>query len=308
MQTPNTQIDRWQAVAQRAARDALLQPVRRDLVRAGLAPIVLKGDSLARVLYRSDPERRPHVDIDWLAPREELETVSTILLDHHWKPVPDSPGNYFQPGRISARVDLHSELWFVPESEWQAFDSRSVALEDLAPLRMPSLTDHFIIVAVHALLGHAHLRSTWTEDLTRLVLAGVEIEPTLERASRWGVEGPVRLAFEHVATSEGAEGAQGPVEKEPMGWFDRFREDLIRDLLSRPETPDVGHLLKWLYLPDLKSRLAALTRQLAPDRSFLASRYRDLPVSRSRLMRPVRTIAAGLRLGERLGSGRTHPS
>ena len=33
--------------------------------------------------------------------------------------------------RADVRIDLHSELWFVPECEWRSFESRCVNIEEL---------------------------------------------------------------------------------------------------------------------------------------------------------------------------------
>ncbi len=300
----DAQTRRWQMIAQRAARDALLEPVRRELTQRNLAPILIKGDALSRTIYREDPERRPHVDVDWLAPQDSpahdqaLATISDVLVGHGWQPVPDSPKNWVRRGAIEVRVDLHSQLWFIPEAERLAFDDRCTPLADVAPFRAPDPNDHFIIVALHAVLGHAQFRPTWTEDLRRLLDAGTDLDTIVERSRRWGVQSPIRLAFEHLASLHDV---NTPTLDEPRHWFERFREEFVRDLLARAETPDVGHILRWLHLPR-RARLAALTRHLIPEPSFLESRYVSHSAKRARWLRPIRTVAAGLRLGGRLAS------
>ena len=88
---------------------------------------------------------------------------------------------------------------------------------------------------------------------------------------------------------------------------DRLRSLLLERVLSRPETPEAGHLLRFVFRRGLRQKWRAARRHLFPGTEFLRRRYgvdSTRAVARRGAMRPAETLGRTVRLAARLG-GRT---
>lgn len=170
-------------VARALATDHVTATIDRELRRAGVRPILVKGASLATWLY-DDGTPRPYVDADVLVDPDAVPVAERVLRDQGFtSPEDDWGGDYEQHARSwirradMAAVDLHRTLPGLrevsPQRAWKLLDRRRERLEvgggavDVldVPARLLLLALHL----THHTLHHPADVSKAREDLRRAI-------------------------------------------------------------------------------------------------------------------------------------------
>lgn len=234
--------------------------------------VALKGVALLHTVYVEDPWARPMVDADLLVPPDRLAQAGQILEQLGFARTPGEQSCYWRgAGTSHVRVDLHDRLWYLDDTRLAQFWKRTTCSES-STLRLPATEDHLILLAAHAIILHGQLRTTWLEDLRRLSAQGLDWHSLVERASSLRLQLPISIALTAVA----AVAPQVPafvLDSLRVTGLDRLRLRPIRFCLRRPETPEVGHLLRLLVPGRGPSCGRRVWRHLFPGNKFLERRY-----------------------------------
>lgn len=181
------------------------------LEEAGVKFIVLKGGSLAPLLYAS-PDLRPMVDVDilirresWPAAKEALKAASFTLPkpadERYWL------ANYFNlavssPGPRPASFDIHwalnQEVRYRVDEEGLWTRAVSFEWEGRAYLRLGD-EDLLLSLVLHLAHHYFDARLIWLHDI-RLVATRLPIdwERAIRRAREWGMAAVFGLGLEYV--------------------------------------------------------------------------------------------------------------
>ncbi len=284
-----------------------LHKALRALNAEGIHPVALKGFGLLQTHYRDALHRRPMADVDLLLEPQLTERAGKLLMALGYQENSSGTPSYALCRKSSyTKIDLHSGVWYLSPTEVKDFVSRCVYVElQGMPLRVPAPEDHLIYIAVHAVILHGHLRDMWLEDLHRLMSGEPDWSAIVRRACRAGLHTPLRLALERCAAVKGSQVPDAVLEKLVPAAGEGWRTQILETALEQPETPDIGHLLRFLFLKGSRAKAQALARQLFPSEEFLSRRYGlgSRPVFRHSLLRPLRTFGRSVRLLYRLANG-----
>lgn len=262
--------------AQNVMRLEDLKPVLAAFRARGIDPIALKGLALLSTVYTVDPGERTMADLDLLLEPDQLLPAEEVLLALGYTRVPHHQ-HTFRGGRGNTRIDLAGEIWYLDRKELARFRERATSIEhrNLA-IRIPSLEDHFVYIATHAIVMHGQMRPVWAEDLRRIAALEPDWGAIEKRAQKAGLSIPLSLAIERVfgeePEGESVAAAPLPLAKAPRG-LDRLRVAILDQALNRPETHETGHLLRLLFRRGPVGKCRAALRHLFPGLDFIKRRY-----------------------------------
>lgn len=319
--------DALDRIAQNLNQTHLAVPALWRLNRAGIDWIGLKGLGL---LAQQSPnaDRRPLADFDLWIRAEDLSLCADLLEQSGFTRVAAGQHCFRRRHGIAvSQIELHHELDGMTESAQRLIWNRS-ELQELqtspgsrpdparAPrlrVRVPNPTDHFLLIAHHAFVGHGYLRDYWRDDLLGLA-------PTLDpdelraRAAELELRPILAMACEKLQSYEVL-----PEHLSALAWEDltpkeHLRAEILTELQGSREIPNLGHVLHWIAAPSWKLRWQTLTRLFFPDDDFLARRLeaegqpdappRGRPKTGARFLRYWHSFRAASRLGRRWISSR----
>lgn len=257
------------------AVDATVAKAVRALREAGVQPVLLKGPSVERWLYRPE-EMRISSDVDLLVDPRQLASAERRLkregLVNRYDGIspaeaPEHADTWSGPG-MAVPVDLHRRLWGFESSAEQVWDrlwasrgSMTVAGEECAVLGEPARA---LAVALHA----AH-----HGDLARPIGDLARALQTLDEAV-W--THAAELAVELGATTGLRAGLGLAAEGDPLlarlGWESA---DPAEVAFSSPEwnTPRTTEgLLRLSRAPGAGAKASLIARELFPSRQFMRTR------------------------------------
>ncbi|MBI3403224.1 MAG: nucleotidyltransferase family protein [Acidobacteria bacterium] len=289
------QVDRT-ALRRRLRDAAALEMAHRvDVVRlieacarAGVHPVLFKGDAMAYGLY-PEPHLRPRSDSDLLIHPRDRPRTESALAACGYVPETESLGtlstfqsHWTRPRRAAPAhaVDLHWRLFnaepFAHVLDVDEVDAAAVALPALGRARAPSLEHQLIITAVHRVAHHydaGHL--LWLYDIHLLVgvLGGEGIARAADLALARGVGAVVGRGLSRAAGAFGT-----PVPDEQRRRLDAAPPaPAVRIFLEgRPRQVDVLRanlttLTRW------RARVALLRDHLFPSEAYMRSMYPRCP-------------------------------
>ncbi len=198
---------------------AMVKAVAGRLADAGVEWLPLKGYDLSTRLYDA-PEERPTGDLDLLIQPARLDDAVRALVADGWRALYQGPRNRIflaEEGYAWMAVkaphpllEVHFRLWgLVPEQFATALFERSRPDPTLpASGRRLTLTDAYLVAAVHAWLSPRYLVEWW--DLARLAerLTPEEVGDVVHQAGAWDLQLPVMLAAEVSAALWSGEGCR----------------------------------------------------------------------------------------------------
>jgi hypothetical protein len=256
--------------------------------RAGVHPVLFKGDAIAYGLY-AEPQLRPRADSDLLIDAEERPRAEAALAARGYVPEAESLGalSTFQshwtrprPAAPPHAVDLHWRLFnaepFARVLAVEEVAAGAGALPALGRARAPSLAHQFIITAVHRVAHHydaGHL--LWLYDLHLL-------------AGALGEEGTARAADLAIARGVGPVVARG-LTRAVAAFGTRVDAGVRRRLDAAPVSPAIGVFLEGRprqvdvlranlsTLPGWPSRVGLLRDHLFPSAAYIRSMYPRVP-------------------------------
>ncbi|MCE3002978.1 MAG: nucleotidyltransferase family protein [Xanthomonadaceae bacterium] len=278
--------------AELASRD-VLDAALAALARAGLDPLLFKGEALARSHY-PQPGTRVRGDADvWVAP-SEFDAACRVLAAAGWTRVPAADGAWVQPERSflapvgNARIDLHRRLLSQPLLD-RALDAEAIRSRAIrhAGIAMPAPADAVLVACAHLVGHHADApRAIWWFDLHVLAADHEALDEACARALERGIAGIVGHALRASRT-----------------WFDTPLPDPLHDGLDaagalepsarllRPMSPAMRLALDFATLPGWRARAAWLRELLAPDAEWLRQREGEGPRAWLLLRRALRGLA-----------------
>jgi hypothetical protein len=260
------------STARALATDLVAAEVATALAGHDIHPLLLKGRTLARLLY-DDGAARPYVDVDLLVSPAEQARVESLLGDLGFVQqlgdgdVASGIALHAHPwgrARDQARLDLHRTLRGLgapPERVWQGL-SGSARRESVGgtQVRVPDRPSCALHVAIHAADRGAQ-RGKPIEDLRR----------ALERFSHdeW------RAAAEMAEELDGLDAFAAGLRSLPQG--ERLADRLglragrsVHVALAASGAPELAHGLEHLStMPGLRPRLRAMARVVFPTPSSL---------------------------------------
>jgi hypothetical protein len=187
------------SVAEVALLESELKGLIKDLRRARVDAIVLKGPAMARVVYPT-PHLRPFDDIDIAVAAGDFGVASTVLKAEGYHAADDVSRFHAEFQRVDQRtlIELHADLLQlgIPslcERDWW---SRAEPLPGIEGALCLAPCDAVVQLAVHA-HKHGYNRLIWLKDLDLLARIGDRIDWDLVVSSslREGVEGAVWYAL-----------------------------------------------------------------------------------------------------------------
>ncbi len=310
-------MERPRATLDTLARNVILTDDLRPVVSAcrerGIPLVALKGLALIHSVYAEDLGARSMSDADLLVPPERGEEAECVLASFGYRRIPGHQAT-FTGGRGTppTRIDLQTGIWYLGPDQVRAFIERSSVPEAVAHERaglriaVPAVEDHLLLIATHAVLLHGQLRPVWLEDLRRLAEAGPDWETVIAGAREHGLSTPLHAALVRARAYGSAVPEETLTALRPRG-TERARAALIDRMLGRPETPEAGHFLRFLFRPGIGGKFRAAQKHLFPGTEFLRRRYRaesTLEVLAHGAVRPAASIGRSLRLAARMGLGR----
>jgi Uncharacterised nucleotidyltransferase len=257
-------VDAFRRVARSMLQDAVTAEVADALDRRGIRSIVLKGPSIARLLYRGDGERS-YVDSDFLlapecltpAGRELRELGFTLYLP----PYGEAQGLEHAEvwSRENVLVDLH---WTLPGVEvapadlWRVLagstETMLVATAEVAVLRPEGIAFHVALHAAHH--GPASPRSIRDLDLALQTIDGATWRAASDLARR--LRATERFAAGLRLLPAGEEIALR------LGLADSPSVETV--LLTRSQTLLTLGIERLARTPGLRRKLVMLGRELVP--------------------------------------------
>lgn len=256
--------DRWSAESEAVAkgayvvRSAQLKQIAATLQTAGLDALLVKGSAVA-LSVEDAPWRRTMKDIDILVRPGELERVSLALRRDGYVACAVEHRPYTHDllaerqlvppeGALGGLVELHPCLDKVtPRSiDYSEIFHRAHLAPGLAPLLVPSLEDHILLVALHASMHDFQHKAAY-DDLAALLGPIVDRDALHTRAKKWGLSIVMYLMLKSLASLE-ARGIDS-------AWVDTFHPTTTRraairvfyDLSNAPPRPRSSKLgLLWV--------------------------------------------------------------
>jgi len=245
------------------------------LQEEGIEPLGLKGLALLSTIYSGELAARPLADVDLLIRPGEVEAAGEALGKLGFGRSPGGKHSHvLRRGRSFTKIDLHLQIDYLNGEDLRQLigRARAVSWEGMR-LRVPAPEDHLIYIAVHSVFHHGHLRPMWREDIRRLISGKIDWEAVLRRARRAEVALALGTALEACAGTGGLP-VPPAVRRELLeGRRNRLSRWFLLKILGRPEIPDMGHLLQFLFLRRRLGKVPALYRQFFPGREFLKRRY-----------------------------------
>ncbi len=225
--------------------------------------VLLKGGALIAAGLR-DLRERVMEDVDILVRPGEAGAVCRALGAMGFEKRPGYPSDFVREGLV---FDLHTDIWYLYESETDGFIARArpVACGNRTAF-VPDSADHLVYMIAHA-AAHAAREPKWLDDVRALrPLADPERVSTELR--RLGLGSAAR-------------------------WFSDGQMPRFLAALVRGDIPLRGHFLRFYHSRGWSFRLRLILRQMFPSESFLRRRY-DLEEGASvfpwRLMRPFQQV------------------
>ncbi len=286
--------DAWLDAARRQAAYAVhqeqeLRRVVDEFVRAGIAPIFLKGAALAHTLY-PDAALRPGADQDMLIRPDEAGRVRAIFERLGYEPELQPPGEHiasqFGFRRTDARAmvylfDLHlkisNALVYADRLSYEDIRAEAAPMPRLdARALAPSPVHSLVIACVHRIAHHADTDDLlWLYDIRLLAgsLTGEEWARALTLAEAKQLGAVVLRGIERAGRALGQSAPGVVLEK-------------LRDLASH-EAPapllapgtrmiDVA-LTDFRTLPTSRARLQLVAEHLMPPVSYMRRVYPRCP-------------------------------
>ena len=240
-------LTRLEQLRAKVRQDNLLLLARAEqaldiLLRAGVAPLALKGlDLLHRVYERFD--ERTIDDVDLLVRPRDLRRCVSALEEAGWRPPPEPRRTHYirsshhlplsSPGPVTVDFEIH---WNLAQEGRFSVDpagilARAESLE-VGGRRLTRMEDHDLVA--HLLLHHfTHYfdrRLKWLEDLRRVVvLPGFDWSRVMERIRAWNARAAAGFAAAHLHKLDPQVVPRHVAEELGGG---AWRRALVRPLLS----------------------------------------------------------------------------
>lgn len=280
--------------ARSMAADAAAAEVGRAFRDAGIRWMLLKGPAIARRLY-DDGTQRPYSDVDALVHPDDYAAAESILEAIGYEQVNYSTratAEHASPWRKSSRaeVDLHrsfAHLNSPPLAVWSALSRDAASLHVLREdVPVPSLPALALIVALHA-LHHAGTATKPAVDLERACrqLSLDDWRAAQRVAAELGAERNLAAALSLEAETSAVGAALG---------LPRLRRWEIT--LRSGERARLAAALGGLGdRRGLRARLAAVYREIVPDRAVTEGALRPAYGGSSTVLVRVRRFARAAR-------------
>jgi len=225
-----------------ALRWHLLNQLSEVLQKSGLEVVLLKGAALALQVY-PEPWHRRMKDVDVLVRRGESEVARGALVGAGMVPMTKGlprprTGRLLgesifirKLGSLQMTVETHvqTDALVARPMDVAAVFARSRPAPGLAALRLPTLEDHVLMVALHAAAeGFAH---PWgMVDLELLLAKGVDGNVLIGRAMEWRASTGLYLALR---TLQGLGSTR--VDE---AWLQQLRPGVLRSAVLKPVFED----------------------------------------------------------------------
>jgi hypothetical protein len=266
------------------AAEATAASLIRDLRAAGIEPLLLKGPSLERWLYRTD-ERRVSGDIDLLVAPDQLPHAERALktrgfanrYDGVSPPWAEEHADAWRSVSSAFPVDLHRRLWGFdapPEMVWARLWGDRATMQ-IGGIRVDVLGEpaRALAVALHA-AHHGESKGKPIADLARAVarLSEATWGSAAEVARELGAETAC------VAGLSLVDGGLGLAERVGLPRAARTSISVTPRMWSVPETAE--GFVRLAEAPGLLAKLGLVYRELVPSREFMQTRSPEAFVAR----------------------------
>jgi hypothetical protein len=284
---PALQAELFRRVA-RLRVDAWTAEVTRELHRAGIRPVLLKGPVVARRLYADDPIERPYVDSDLLVAPQHTERARAVLTrlgfeveEHPVLQQDEHHARIFLRESDHANVDLHTTFHGMqalsPERAWAAI-SRHLRTIEIGGVEIDAPDDTLfpLIVVLHLRAIDRERSKAW-RDLERALaqISRADWERAAQLARELGIEAELAARLRRLPEGSALADALGIADAgsayyELVGAVDRREAgDGVLALHRLLTQRSAGDALRYLV-----SKLAPPQEQLLRDHPQLAARGR----------------------------------
>lgn len=280
-------------VASELANRGVLDAALAALARAGLDPLLFKGEALARSHYLQ-PGTRVRGDADVWVATSDFDAACRVLAAADWTRVPAADGDWVQPERSfiapggTARIDLHRRLLSQPLLD-RALDAAAIRARARRSggIAMPAPADALLIACAHLVGHHADApRAIWWFDLHRLAADPEALDTASARALERGIAGIVGHALRASQTWFAT-----PLPDPLLDGLDAAGAAEPSARLLRPMSPAARLAFDFATLPGWRARAAWLHELLAPDAEWLRQREGEGPRAWLLLRRALRGLA-----------------
>ena len=229
--------------------------------------VALKGPLFA-ARYYDRPSARGTTDVDLLVAESALERASEALAslgyrvadtakERRWALRAHHHLHLVSAGAPELELHFHAYRGFGVTLPTSALAERSVVVEGLRSIRVPSVEDELVYLAVHA-AAHRFGRLAWLHDL-RLVVERMTpdaLAVARSRARTWGVSRALALAANLLVDVLGV-----PSEAlRPLGALSSNRGALVRAIVAEPRTRVMRAATRLAYAMMLADSVAASAR------------------------------------------------
>jgi len=264
--------------------ERMLLEVGRDLERAGVEHVVLKGPGLAHTVY-PDPAWRSFTDLDLLVrTRDWTRACETLAEQQFHRELPEPRPGFDErfgkaaemTGRGGTQVDLHRTLVIGPFGLWidaeELFRSTTTFPLGGREFRMLDGAGLLVNACLHASLGWRPPLLGPVRDVAQVAWHGnVDWDAFADRTKRWRLGAVVKHAF---ATASEALGVALPEQVKAFVAAPANRsEQRALEAYTTTKRGRGGLALSTMRaIPGLRAKAAYARGLLVPDRKFLAAR------------------------------------
>lgn len=246
----------------------------------GIRPILFKGAAFLHTCYRADPGARPMNDVDLLVDSARIGTARGVLEGMGFVHCGQMSDLYLRDYPVPIYVDLQRDLWHLEPRAMDRFRERAIEVaSEGRKYLVPEVTDHLILVVLHAAVHHAALPEAWLLDGAGMLgnyPGEIDWDRFLRRLRWLDAEAPALLYLSALAS-------RYPIAARIPGFvWDCLREHscnlqtrLYAYLHAREPLIGVGAILPFLF-----HRRTGSWRQLGsfvfPERRWIRGRYGGL--------------------------------
>jgi hypothetical protein len=236
--------------------------------RKGIQICPLKGMGLILSgLYAAN--ERDMEDIDILIRKEDELLIDKLLKESGYYPVVSGERGYHRKGE-PAVIDIHTDILYMSKERlrklWNEMPERK-------NLKFMSEDEHFIYILAHALVQHACLRASWTEDLRRLLERIPDPAILNKKARNYGVAGLLNIYDKK----------RFPLKKRGLRGL---KHAYVKFIMSVPHFTDKGHFIRPVFAGNFRETSGFIINFIFPSLKFLERRYRFRPVELLFYFRP----------------------
>lgn len=177
-----------------------LREILKNILNNNIPNIILKGAAYLSLIYDNETDREMR-DIDIFVAKNDLPKVKTLLRGLGYEAMPGSRSAMWKGAPIPVILNLHTSLWYEPNSDAVWAHSLPAMIED-RPTRVLDWEETVLFHIAQAVLQHGQWEKQDEQDLKKILAKAsgmIRWDVLRSRASRTNILIPVTEVFHYLA-------------------------------------------------------------------------------------------------------------